>query len=85
MPCGHVLVACMGEKGRHSQVGGDGVPFPLLHRQHEIGDPEHHARLVLIVLPMLLCQLQLEPRRDGKLLECRSGRGHLARAWGHLP
>lgn len=64
-------------KGRqHSQVGGDGVPFPLPHRQHEVGNPEHRARLVLIVCPMLLCQLQLDQRRDGRLSVCRSDLGH---------
>lgn len=45
-------------EGRHSQVGGDGVPLALLHRQHEVGDPGHQACLVSIVMSMLLCQLQ---------------------------
>lgn len=45
-------------EGRHSQVGGDGVPLTLLHRQHEVGDLGHQACPVLIVMTMLLCQLQ---------------------------
>lgn len=45
-------------EGRHSQVGGNGVPLTLLHRQHEVGDLGHQACLVSIVMSMLLGLLQ---------------------------
>lgn len=59
-----------------SQVGGDGVPFPLPHRQHEVGDPGHRACLVSIVLPMLLCHLQCNQGRDDRSFVCGSDLAH---------
>lgn len=60
------LWAQMGREGRYSQVGGDGVPFPLPHRQHEVGDPGHQAGLVSVVIPMLLSLLQLHQETEDK-------------------
>ena len=64
-----------GGEGRHSQVGGDGVPVPLPHGQHEVGDPVHQACLVLILLPMLLRHLQPNQGREDRSLVRRSDPG----------
>ena len=81
-----------GGEGRHSQVGGDGVPIPLLHGQHEVGDPVHQACLVLIVLPMPLRHLQSNQGREDRSVVRGSDRGrllpprlYLGRGWGRLP
>ena len=66
-----------GGEGRHSQVGGDGVPVRLPHGQHEVGDPVHQACLVLIVLAMPLRHLQPNQGRQDRSLVRGSDRGRL--------